>query len=173
MFFMTMVQMPFFIPERFAGTPGEVGLATGLANLAAALIAMTFHRFKARLSYPGIFAFIFATMGAGYALAAFAPDFPVLLAAMLIAGCGFGLIVPAQSAWMMATVAPAQRGLGIGLVTAAMFLGQFAAPMAIEPFIAPDDPGHVFVLAAQMLAALAVLYAAIAAGGWCLARSQP
>lgn len=159
LFFITLVQIPFFIPERFGGTPGQIGVATALANLSAAIVAMQFYRFKARLSYVAIFAYVFFMIGLGYAVVAIAPSYEVLLAGMVIAGCGFSQIVPAQSAWMIATVPAARRGLGIGLVTTAMFLGQFASPIAIQPFVDEADPARVFVVASAALFVLFIVYA--------------
>ncbi len=160
LFFMTLVQLPFYMPEQFPGRgPKDVGIAIALANLVGAAVAIFFYRLKARLSYPAIFSLIFLVMGCGYAAVALAPSFPVLLLAMAICGCAFGMIVPAQSAWMLATVSNARRGFGIGLVTTGMFLGQFAAPMAIEPFIDPANPGQVFQAAAIGLVSLAAIYA--------------
>lgn len=161
LFFMTLVQIPFFIPERFAGSPGEVGFAIALANLAGAGIAVLFYRFKERLSFVTIFTLIFALMGLGYWLVSVTPNYPLLLAAMTIAGCGFGLIVPTQSAWMLSEVTGARRGFGIGLVTTAMFLGQFASPVLIEPFIDPEDPSSVFETAGIILFGLSITYAII------------
>lgn len=159
LFFMTLVQMPFFIPERFGGTPGQIGVATALANLSAAIVATQFYRFKARLSYVAIFAYVFFMIGLGYAVVATAPSYAVLLVGMVIAGCGFSQIVPAQSAWMIEVVPAERRGFGIGLVTTAMFLGQFASPIAIQPFVDDADPTRVFTVASVTLFVLFALYA--------------
>lgn len=169
LFFMAPVQMPFFIPDRFNGTPGQVGLAVALANLSAAVVATQYFRFKKRLSFVGTFSYVFLMIGLGYTVAVLSPNYTVLLVGMMIAGCGFGLIVPAQSTWMMATVPDERRGFGIGLVTTAMFLGQAASPIMIEPFIDPTDPRRVFTVASGVLLALAIIYG----GRAFLARGRP
>lgn len=155
LFFLTIVQAPFFLPEKFGSTPAGVGLATGTANLAAAISAVTFHHFKMRLTYPGIFGVIFLLMSVGYAIVAMAPSFELVVFGLVIAGCGFGLIVPAQSAWVLAVVPPSRRGTGIGIVTTSMYMGQFFIPILIIPFVDPSDPSHIFKVAAIALGILA------------------
>jgi len=159
LFFMTIVQAPFFLPEKFGVGPAGVGAVTGTANVAAAISAVTFSRFKSKLTYPGIFAVVFALISIGYFFAALAPSFATALAAFVIAGLGFGLIVPAQSAWMLAVMPAPRRGLGIGLLTTAMYMGQFFCPIIIQPFIQPENSSYVFMSASQLLFGLAIVYA--------------
>jgi MFS family permease len=158
LFFMTIVQAPFFLPAKFGVGAAGVGFVTGTANLAAAVSAVTFVRFKSRLTYPGIFSAIFVMMAFGYFLVTLAPTFLTVVIAFVIAGCGFGLIVPAQSGWMLAAVPPQRRGLGIGLVTTAMYMGQFFSPILMQPFIDRANPTAVFSSAYQVLIVLAVIY---------------
>lgn len=160
LFFITLVQLPFFLDEKFAASPTQKGAAIALANLAGALISVLYYRFKARLNYVGIFSYIFLMIGLGYSVVVISPSYAVVLVGMAIAGCGFGLIVPNQSAWMLAIVPAERRGLGIGIVTTALFLGQFAAAIAVEPFIDPQDPGRPFAAAAAALFVLCLLYGA-------------
>ena len=168
LFFMTLVQMPFFIPDRFGGTPGQIGVATALANLSAAIVATQFYRFRERLSYVAIFAYVFFMIGLGYAVVAMAPSYAVLLVGMVIAGCGFSQIVPAQSAWMISVMPAERRGFGIGLVTTAMFMGQFASPIVIQPFVDEADPARVFTVASTALFVLFAIYA-----GRAVTRGKP
>lgn len=168
LFFMTIVQAPFFLPQKFGVGAASVGFATGTANLAAAISAVTFSRFKMRLTYPGIFAAIFVLISVGYFVVALAPSFTIVVLALIVAGCGFGLIVPAQSAWMLAVMPAERRGFGIGLVTTAMYMGQFFSPILIQPFIVPGAPSEVFMTASRALLVLALIYG----GREYLARSR-
>lgn len=159
LFFLTLVQSPFYVREALNGTPSMRGIAVAIANLAGAATAVFFYRIKARLGYLDIFAIIFATIALGYWIVVLMPSYEWLLVGMVVAGCGFGLIVPAQSAWMISTVPAARRGYAIGLVTTAMFLGQFAAaPLFATPFSVEGDPVAPFRAAAIALMALSVIY---------------
>jgi MFS family permease len=161
-YFMILVQTPFFLDQAFSASRFQMGLASVIANIVAGLVATVFFVFKARFSYVAMFAFIYAMIGIGYAIVAVAPDYRIVLAGLSVAGLGIGLIVPAQSAWMLAVVPAERRGFAIGLVATAMYMGQFIAPIMIEPFVNPNDPFYIFVVASGTLLALSIVYAIIA-----------
>ena len=71
----------------------------------------------------------------------------------------------AMGSWILAVVGPGKRGYGVGLVTTAMFLGQFLTPIVAEPLIDPNDPGTVWKSVSAMLLCLAVLYGVLAKVG--------
>ena len=81
---------------------------------------------------------------------------------MVIAGIGFGLYVPNHSAWILAVVSPKRRGVGVGIVTTAMFLGQFAAPIVAVPVIDHANPEHIWRAISGTLLVLGILYAVLA-----------
>ena len=168
LFFITPVQLPFFLKSNFGATPFQFGAAIAVGNTVGALISLIYYRFKARMNYPGIYAFIFLSMSVGYYVLTLAPNYYTSLLAMVIGGLGFGLYVPNHSAWILSIVSPERRGFGVGLVTTAMFLGQFLAPIVAQPFIVPSDPANVWQVVSGILLGLAVLYAFLS---WLYGRS--
>ena len=161
LFFITPVQLPFFLKSTFNATPLQMGAAVAVGNTVGALISLTYYRFKARMNYVAIYAFIFLSMSLGYYALTLAPNYNIALMAMVIGGLGFGLYVPNHSAWILSIVAPERRGFGVGLVTTAMFMGQFSAPILVQPFIVPGDPANVWRNVSAILFVLAVLYAGL------------
>ncbi len=97
-------------------------------------------------------------MSAGYFVVAAADTFGVALLGMVIAGLGFGLYVPNHSSWILSVVSPKRRGVGVGLVTTAMFLGQFSAAIVVQPFIDPANPSAVWKTMSMFLLFLGALY---------------
>ena len=158
LFFITPVQLPFYLRNAFDATPFEMGAAIALGNTVGALISLVYHRFKTRLNFVAIYAFIYLSMGLGYLIVAGATSYPAALAGMVVAGFGFGLYVPNQSSWILSIVSPKRRGFGVGLVTTAMFAGQFSAPILVQPFIDPQDPSAVWQTMSYILLALTALY---------------
>jgi MFS family permease len=158
-FFVTPTQAPFFVKQTFAElAPFWRGFAIVATNIVATITATVYFRVKARYSYGTVFSLIFLLIAAGYFIVSLANSYGVMLAGIALAGCGFGLIVPNQSAWILAIVPASRRGYAIGGVTTAMYLGQFAAPIIIEAFKAPGDPHAVFRNIAGVLLVLAALY---------------
>lgn len=157
-FYLTVVQMSFFLRDAFAMPNFYTGLTIAVANTVSAVVALKFSAFKSRLSYVHIFALVFLAMALGYIVVVNATGYSFVLVGMMIAGIGFGLIVPTQSAWIIETVPAERRGFGVGITTTGMFLGQFLSPIVFQPFIDPSDPFHVFKAAVYGLLILSIVY---------------
>jgi MFS family permease len=162
LFFITPVQLPFYLRNAFDASPFEMGAAIALGNTIGALISLVYYRFKRRLNFVAIYAFIFLSMAIGYYIVALAGNYPVALLGMVVAGLGFGLYVPNHSSWILSIVSAKRRGFGVGLVTTAMFAGQFSAPILVQPFIDPANPSAVWTAMSMLLFALGALYIVLA-----------
>jgi MFS family permease len=162
LFFITPVQLPFYLRNAFDASPFEMGAAIALGNTIGALISLVYYRFKQRLNFVAIYAFIFLSMASGYYIVALAGNYPVALLGMVVAGLGFGLYVPNHSSWILSIVSAKRRGFGVGLVTTAMFAGQFSAPILVQPFIDPANPSAVWTAMSMLLFALGALYVVLA-----------
>jgi len=161
LFFITPVQLPFYLRNAFEATPFEMGAAIALGNTMGALTSLIYHRFRSNLNFVAIYALIFFSMALGYLVVAHATSYGTALLGMLVAGIGFGLYVPNHSSWILSIVSPKRRGFGVGLVTTAMFLGQFSAPILVQPFIDKSNPAAVWSTMSMILIFLGVLYLAL------------
>jgi MFS family permease len=158
LFFITPVQLPFYLRNAFEATPFEMGAAIALGNTIGALTSLAYHRFRSNLNFVAIYALIFLSMALGYFVVAQASSYAIALLGMVVAGVGFGLYVPNHSSWILSIVSPKRRGFGVGVVTTAMFLGQFSAPILVQPFIDPNNPAAVWLTMSMILTLLGVLY---------------
>jgi len=172
LFFITPVQLPFYLRNAFTATPFEMGAAIALGNTVGALISLVYYRFKRRMNFVAIYAFIYLAMAVGYFVVALAPSYTIALMGMVVAGLGFGLYVPNHSSWILSIVSPKRRGFGVGLVTTAMFLGQFSAPILVQPFIDPADPTAVWTAMSMILIILAAVYTGLSRLGGKAAASN-
>ena len=159
LFFITPVQLPFYLRNAFEATPFQMGAAIALGNTIGALSSLIYHRFRQRLNFVAIYAVIFLSMAIGYLAVASATSYGMALVGMVLAGVGFGLYVPNHSSWILSIVSPKRRGFGVGIVTTAMFAGQFAAPIVVQPFIDPNDPTAVWTAVSYTLGILTIIYA--------------
>lgn len=161
-FFITLVQLPFFLEEQFQVRPFQMGAAVALGNAVGGTVAFFYGYFRRYLSFPAIYAVNFLALAIGYFILTLAPSYPVALIGMAIAGIGFGLYIPNQSSWVMAVVHERRRGFGIGIATTGMFLGQFFAPLLVRAFSDDADPTTFWSTVSAILVGLAAVYSLLA-----------
>jgi MFS family permease len=135
-----------------------MGAAIALGNTIGALSSLAYHRFKSRFNFVAIYGLIFLSMATGYYAVSVATSYMTALSGMVLAGIGFGLYVPNQSSWILSIVSPKRRGFAVGIVTTAMFLGQFSAPILVQPFLDKNDPTAVWSAMSFLLLGLAAIY---------------
>lgn len=162
LFYLVPVYMPFLLGERFGASAGWVGAGVAFINLSAMIAGAQFWRLRARMAPPGIVAVTCGFLAAGYAVIGLSDSVLLLVAGMLVAGLGLGLMVPNLSQWIVQRADERQRGRALGWLTMSFFLGQFASPLVAQPALGWTGYGGLYAAAAVVLA-LAALAAFISA----------
>ena len=85
LFFITPVQLPFYLRNAFSASPFEMGAAIAVGNTVGALISLVYHRFKSRMNFVAIYAVIFLSMSLGYFVVAIATSYATALVGMVVA----------------------------------------------------------------------------------------
>ena len=134
-FYMVPTHLPFLMRELGHGSPLVVGISIATATLCSALVSLTYRRLHQRLHSYAIFALVFLLIGAGYLLVGHAQGQAQIMAAMLPVGMGMGLLMPNAATTLLANAPPHLRGRLVGLLTMAVFLGQFASPLVTSPLV--------------------------------------
>lgn len=126
-------QTAFLLPE--IGIPGAfiAGISIAVFNVVGAVMAMQFRRLRARFDNNVILAGSFVFLGIGLLLSASADSIPQVMLGMILAGFGFGPLMPALNAWLLAVAPVALRGRLVGGLTFFQFLGMFASPLYSQP----------------------------------------
>ncbi|WP_414155226.1 MFS transporter [Pseudomonas sp. BNK-43-a] len=108
----------------------KLGLASGLANMGVPLGALVF----AWLSKRDIrlqLATVFLLFSAGLIGLGLAVEVNFAVFSAFIAQVGCGLLIPALINWCLSGLSFEHRGRGVGLWTAAFFIGQFVSPFLV------------------------------------------
>jgi MFS family permease len=158
-FYMIPVQLPFYLKSLGGVSNTGVGVAIGAINLVGALSSMQFGRLKARFSNIAIFALFALLMGLGYGVVWLAGGYYGVLAGMVVAGMGFGLLMPNVNVWLLSLVSARSRGRAVGGLTTFFLLGQFVSPMLFEPLVKRFGIADCFGAVGGVLLAGGVLFA--------------
>jgi MFS family permease len=134
-FYMTPVQIPFFLKRLDGVTNSMVGYGISASTLASAIVAMNYGRIKRRLSFPHIYFAAFGLIGLGYTAVSFSETYLFCVLSLVISGSGLGLLMPSGNLWIMSLAPPHLRGRLVGRGSTAMFLGMFFSPIICQPVV--------------------------------------
>jgi MFS family permease len=128
-FMLPLVQFSFLATERGMSSPADIGLWSAIASLGNPLGSLLFVFLK--LSAPRKLTLVYALFAAGFLLIGSTTTIPAVILGSIIANVGAGIMFPTMITWLLSSLPSTVRGRGSGLFTTAVFLGQFAGPMAI------------------------------------------
>jgi MFS family permease len=163
MFYIIPTRLPFLMKSIGIASPAQSGIAIAAMTAASLPGALLFGRIRMRFSHEMIFAIAFSLMAAGYGLIAMASNLTGIIAATVTAGLGFGTMMPNLTLWLMAKVPPEARGKAAGLLTTAIFAGQFASPIVSGLVAGQAGLATTFTIFAGSLLAVAIIMATLAA----------
>ncbi|MEU3607065.1 MFS transporter [Streptomyces sp. NPDC035033] len=154
-FYTVPVEMAYLLDDLGTDSPGAIGAVTAVASAATVLGSVLFTRLAQhhRHRLPALL----ALCAAGFLLMGFADTLPLLIAGAVVNCVGTGLLLPSLVTRAMSLLDFADRGRGMGLWTAAFFLGEFLCPLVL---LAGKEPAGSL---ASAVALLGVATAALAA----------
>jgi MFS family permease len=157
MFYMTPVQVPFLL--RDIGIPSSLAAAGAivLSTLLGAAGAMTLHRLRHHAGHVTVYSIAMLLIALGYGGIAWASGYPMVLLGAAVSGFGAGIIFPNSSLWVIALAPARLRGRLLGLMTAAIYLGQFASPILMQPAVSAYGLSGAFAVFAAIAAGVALV----------------
>lgn len=135
-FYTLPVKLPFVLRELGVENPAYVGMILAGVTLASIPGALGYGFIRRFADPRAIMSVGFITLGLGIIIVATAQSLPMVVLGVLVTGASLGPNFPNFMAFFMAKVPPALRGRASGLMTMAIFGGQFVSPLVAAPLIA-------------------------------------
>lgn len=129
-FYVPVVMLSFRLDELGVTATAVIGAISALAALALALASQVFPALLRRIP-RSLLALAFALLGAGLLGIGLSTLLPLVIAGAIVANIGGGLLLPAVQTWIVQGLPYEQRGRASGASTAALFVGQFLAPLVV------------------------------------------
>lgn len=155
-FYTVPTQAPFWLAEVGGAGPAVAGALIAAVNLVMTLVGLNYRRLRARWDFPVLATVMFAALAVGLVLIGSAGTLWIAGLGMVVVGVGIGLQNPTVNGWLVASVSPGARTKALGLLTSALFLGQFSSPLIAQPVIDTVGLGTTFVLAGALAAVVTV-----------------
>lgn len=155
-FYLLPTQLPYYLREMGVAGSTLSGVAVGLSPLFGAIVGLWFGSLKQRFGSGGLFVLGFLMMASGHLALGLAPDYTVVLAGVVISGAGMGIVMPNFSTAALALATPATRGRVAGLLSSAIFSGQFLSPVFSQPLQLAYGYATTFLLSSGLLLVVAL-----------------
>lgn len=155
-FYLMPTKLPFHLRELAIDSPVLAGTAVAASTLAGAFSALGFARLRAHFSANSLLAASFGLMALGYVCIAATQSLASVLAGGAVAGLGVGMLMPNLMGTLFSRVPEQSRGRASGMLTTAVFLGQFISPLWSGPSSGWIGLPATFGACAAVLAALAI-----------------
>ncbi|RNF34948.1 MFS transporter [Paracoccus methylarcula] len=156
-FYAVPTQVPYHLQGLGLVDPRNAGLVMGAMMFAAAIMSVVSGLIRPRLGRIGTPVSGYLALGAGFAGLSIGHSLPFAMVSTAMIGAGLGLCMPTFITTAL-NVAPARRrGLVTGLITSAIFLGQFLSPLASQPLVTHLGYSGAFRIGSFAFVALAVI----------------
>ncbi|MFC3835306.1 MULTISPECIES: MFS transporter [Deinococcus] len=129
-FYLMPVEGPFLM-RNLGASPGLTGVLLGTFALTSAVTSLLYARAAGRFDPRRVSGLGFGLVALGWALMSAAPGLGVVVAALILAGLGGGLVFPNLYTWLADLTPPAWRGRVTAGMSSAVFLGQFLSPVVL------------------------------------------
>ena len=166
-FYMIPVQVPFLLKSLGVNEMKWIALALVTNTFCSVFVAASYKFFRKFLSFPAANGTMLIFMATGFVIISMANSYIMVVIGLACAGLGLGLFMPNFSLWALEITPVAIRGRVVGLVSSAVFLGQFLSPYVVQPMIEQGLAlNETFLLVAGLLLAMSAAF-------WAMALQKP
>jgi MFS family permease len=157
MFYMTPVQLPFLLRDIGISSSALAAGPIVIGSLASGASAMVLSRLRKTMGYVTVYAISMMLIAIGYGIIASTHSYAVVLAGAAISGFGVGIIFTNSGLWVTALAPARLRGRLLGMMTAALYLGQFSSPILVQPAVSGVGLSGAFGVFAGIAAVVSAL----------------
>jgi MFS family permease len=158
LFYLMPIQIPFYLQRSAAVSGALTGIILASYNVTAMIFSSQFQWLKTRFGTVLLLIFVFGLMGAGYVIIGLSGTVLGIVIGLLVAGFGWGLLIPTANTWVSQTITEARRSRALGGVSSMIFLGQFLSPILSQPVIERVNLTTTFEIAGVGMLLLAVVF---------------
>ena len=157
-FYLIPVQLPFYLKNLSNASASASGLAIAAFTLASSIASLRYGSIKQRLGFVSIVVAAFAIAAIGYVIIGFAGSYNLVLLGLIVAGLGFGLLMPNLNVWLASIIPDSLRGRALGGLTSFFFLGQFLSPIVSQPVTNLVGLGNTYIFTGVALLVVALIF---------------
>ncbi|MCT4331573.1 MFS transporter [Paracoccus sp. YLB-12] len=156
-FYAVPTQVPYHLQNEGLTDPRDAGIVMGAMMFAAAVMSVISGWIRPWLGRIGTPVTGYLSLAAGFAGLSIGHSLGLAMLSTALIGAGLGFCMPTFITTALNVTPARHRGLITGLITAAIFLGQFLSPLASQPLTTHLGYSGAFRVGAFAFVALAFL----------------
>lgn len=156
LFYIIPAQLPFLLQQMNGVSNSMIGYAISASTLSGAVVSLAYGTIRRKIGFQWIYAVAFTLFSIGYLMIADAKSYYQIIAALVFAGVGAGLLMPNANLWMMSIAPEVSRGRLVGNLTMAVFFGQFVSPLVVHPLVVYGGVRNAFYYPGLFMALIAI-----------------
>ena len=156
-FYAVPTQVPYHLQNEGLSHPRDAGIVMGAMMFAAAVMSVISGWIRPWLGRIGTPVTGYLSLAAGFAGLSIGHSLGLAMLSTALIGAGLGFCMPTFITTALNVTPARHRGLITGLITAAIFLGQFLSPLASQPLTTHLGYSGAFRVGAFAFVALAFL----------------
>jgi MFS family permease len=157
-FYMIPVQMPFMLNDMEGITNTKIGFAIAFVNVASVATSVNYGRIRRKISFQAIMAIVYFFVFVGFMIISQSGSYIMMIAGIIFAGLGFGLMLPNINLWLISLAPAPMRGRLVGYLNMSLFLGMFGSPIVIQPLVVFSNLYFTFFLVGLLLLVMAIAF---------------
>lgn len=157
-FYLIPTQVPFLLQNSGEMKNSTIGFSISIAVLMGALVSVNYGKIRQKLNFYQIYVLTFLLMGAGYVMTSIFSGYAGILAGLILAGFGTGMLMPNTNLWLISLAPAERRGRMVGLLNLAVYSGQFFSPVVVSPLNATWSLSVSFLVCGVMMLAMAIYF---------------
>lgn len=154
-FYLIPTQGPFYLASIGHPSPTAAASLLALLTISGGAMSLNYGRIRGGFGRSGTAVFGFVLFVLGFVGFAVASELWAVLGAAIIVGAAAGLLIPIFISFGLDIAPLARRGFASGILTSAVFMGQFLSPITSHSLILEVGYKTTFGLTAGMFAFLA------------------
>lgn len=157
-FYLVPTQVPFLLQNGGEIKNSTIGFSISISVLAGALVAVNYGKIRQRLNFYQIYVLTFLLMGAGYVITSLFTGYAGILAGLIVAGFGTGMLMPNTNLWLISLAPAEKRGRMVGMLNLAVYSGQFLSPVLVAPLNVRWSIGFTFLICGVLMLVMAIWF---------------
>ncbi|UCG01055.1 MAG: MFS transporter [Candidatus Heimdallarchaeota archaeon] len=157
-FFTSVTELPFFLTQYLSLNLDVVGITLASLTLSGGIVALFYNKVKQKFNFRVIFILAFGLFGMGFFMISLSTTHAFVILSLLIAGSGFGLLVPNITVWLVGDIPETVRGRILSGFTSFLFLGQFFSPLFSQTLLQFVEVAEIFKITGIALFSIGIIF---------------